>query len=59
MVSSKGYTAMAYTFSVVFAISLATYAFIKGYLLRQKIVDTESFLTARGHVGGYSVAWSF
>ncbi len=59
MVSSQGYTAMAYTFSVVLAISLATYAFIKGYLLRQKIVDTESFLTARGQVGWYRVAWSF
>ena len=59
MVSSQGYTAMAYTFAVVFAVAVAIYAFVKGYLLRQKIADTESFLTARGQVGWYRVAWSF
>ena len=35
------------------------YAFAKGYILRSKITDTESFLTARGQVGWYRVAWSF
>ena len=50
---------MAYAFSVTFAVAVAVYAFVKGYLLRAKISDTEEFLTARGQVGWYRVAWSF
>jgi SSS family solute:Na+ symporter len=59
MVSSQGYTALAYTFSVACAVAVAVYAFVKGYLLRSKIQDTEAFITARGQVGWYRVAWSF
>ena len=58
-VDSQGYTAMAYAFAVAGAVAVAIYAFVKGYLLRSKITDTESFLTARGQVGWYRVAWSF
>jgi hypothetical protein len=49
-VSPQGFLAMCYSFGVVFAVALASYAFLKGYQLRRKIVNTESFVTARNQV---------
>lgn len=59
MVDAQGYLAMCYTFSVLFAVALAAYAFVKGYQLRSKIPDTEAFITARGQVHWFRIAWSF
>ena len=59
MVDAQGYLALAYTFSVLVAVGLAVYAFVKGYMLRSKIGDTEAFITARGQVQWFRIGWSF
>lgn len=59
MVDAHGYLAMCYAFGVVFAVGVAAYAFVKGYMFRSKIGDTEAFITARGQVQWFRIAWSF
>ena len=44
------YLALTYSLSVIAVVAVAVYAFLKGYILRRKIQNTESFLTARNEV---------
>jgi len=59
MVDAHGFLAMCYAFGVTVAVAVAAYAFVKGYLLRSKIDSTEEFITARGKVRWFRIAWSF
>ena len=53
---SQGFLAVCYAVAVVLVVALAGYGFAMGFILRRKIADTESFITARGQVGGRPLA---
>jgi SSS family solute:Na+ symporter len=48
-----------YGIAVPLVVLVAMYAVYVGYVMRGRIQDTESFLTARGEVGWGKIAWSF
>jgi hypothetical protein len=53
------YLALSYGLAVPAVVGVFVYAMLKGYRLRRKIRNTESFLTARNQVGPFRIAWSF
>ena len=58
----SGWTALAYSLSVLVALAFASYAFLFGWLRQKranKAVDTEEFVTARGTCSFWRIGWSF
>ncbi|KDD77100.1 hypothetical protein H632_c19p2 [Helicosporidium sp. ATCC 50920] len=57
--SQHGYLVVVYSLSITVLVSFFVYAMVLGYLLRRRNDTVEAFLTARGQMSLWRVAWSF